>query len=259
MTFKVTAAAYDSFMGRYSEPLAPLFADFAGVEAGLRVLDVGCGPGALTAELARHVGPEQVAAVDPAEQFAAACRARVPGADVRQAAAERLPFDDGAFDAAYAQLVVGFMRDPDAGVAEMCRVVRPGGTLAICMWSSQRMELLQVFWRAAAVIVDPDAPKSEGMRFRTREELEGLAAGAGLEDVRTELLDAQATYDDFDEFWASIETGTGPAGGFYARLDDDQKAALREQCRRDLGDPRSPFTLTGSAWALRGRTPSGRR
>jgi ubiquinone/menaquinone biosynthesis C-methylase UbiE len=101
-------------MGRYSLPLAPLFADFAGVEAGQRVLDVGCGPGALAAELIDRVGAASVSAVDPSESFVDAVRERHPDVEVRQAAAEELPFPDDSFDAALAQLVVHFMNDPVA-------------------------------------------------------------------------------------------------------------------------------------------------
>ena len=98
------------------------------------MLDVGCGPGALTAELLRRLDPGDVAAVDPSEPFVAAARSRHPGVDVRQAAAESLPFDDGAFDAALAQLVVHFMADPLRGIGEMARVTRPGGAVAACVW-----------------------------------------------------------------------------------------------------------------------------
>ena len=134
MSFFVGADAYDRFMGRYSILLAPSFADLAGISAGQRVVDVGCGPGALTAELVARVGPEAVAAIDPSDAFVDAMRERHPGVDVRQAAAEDLPFEDRAFDAALAQLVVHFMTDPVAGLHEMARVVRPGGVVAACVW-----------------------------------------------------------------------------------------------------------------------------
>ena len=124
MRFAATADAYDRFMGRYSVHLAPSFADFAHVSPGQRVLDVGCGPGALTTELVKRLGTSLVAAVDPAEQFVAAAAERHPGVEVQVAAAERLPFSDGEFDAALAQLVVHFMEHPVRGLAEMARVTR---------------------------------------------------------------------------------------------------------------------------------------
>src|SRR5580765_2048472 len=114
-------------MGRYSTLLAPQFADFAGVGSGQRVLDVGCGPGALTTELVVRVGASAVAAVDPSASFVAAARERHPGVEVVQASAEQLPFPDGAFDASLAQLVVHFMPDPIRGLSEMARVTRPDG------------------------------------------------------------------------------------------------------------------------------------
>jgi ubiquinone/menaquinone biosynthesis C-methylase UbiE len=102
MSFTVGADAYDRFMGRYSVPLAPQLADFAAVAAGQRVLDVGCGPGALTRELVKRLGPAAVSAVDPSEPFVAAVQERHPGVSVRRAAAEEMPFGDDEFDAALA-------------------------------------------------------------------------------------------------------------------------------------------------------------
>jgi len=127
MYFDVAADAYDRFMGRYSQQLSPQLAEFTGIRAGQHVLDVGCGPGALTAELVRRVGHELVTAVDPSASFVAAAQARNPGVRVEEAAAEKLPFPNAAFDAALAQLVVHFMSDPIAGLTEMRRVTCPGG------------------------------------------------------------------------------------------------------------------------------------
>ena len=143
------AVAYRRFMGRFSEPLAVPFADLLQVGAGHRVLDVGCGPGALTAELARRVGPDRVGAVDPSEPFVAAAREACPGVDIRVARAEALPFGDDEFDRAAAQLVVHFMTDPVAGLAEMGRVTRPGGSVAACVWDhGAGSGPLSTFWRS---------------------------------------------------------------------------------------------------------------
>ncbi len=252
MSFDVAASAYDRFMGRYSEQLAPAFADFAGVEAGMRVLDVGCGPGALTTVLATRGAT--VGAVDPAEQFVEACRSRAPGADVRQAPAESLPFEDGSFDAALAQLVLSFMRDADAGVAEMRRVLRPGGTVAACMWAGDGMEMLGVFWSAVGEVVGAGAGQTEStMRYRKREELEQLAARAALEQVEIGQLTVQAAYESFEDFWEPMTRAAGPVGAFYAKLEGDQASRIRDACRERLGNPAGGFALSGSVWALRGR------
>ena len=185
MQFTAPAEHYDRFMGRYVPQLAVELADAAGVAAGMRALDVGCGPGGLTRELASRLGADHVAAIDPAEQFADACRARNPGADVRVGVAEELPFEDGAFDVALCSLVVAFMRDAAAGVREMARVTRPGGVVAGCMWDvpGGGMTMLSTFWRAARTV----HPETEGEQARVgvRDgEIAELLRGAGLSEVR---------------------------------------------------------------------------
>ena len=159
MQFAAPAEHYDRFMGRYAPTLAEALADFAGVGARMRVVDVGCGPGGLTRELVARVGAANVAAIDPAPQFAAACRARYPGADVREGIAEALPWPEAEFDAALSSLVIGFMRNPDQGVREMARVTRPGGVVAGCMWdiAGGGMTMLRLFWTAVRE-VDPEDP-----------------------------------------------------------------------------------------------------
>ena len=103
--------------------------------------------------------------------------------------------------------------------------------------------------------MDPAAGAAESrMRYRTREELAELAAGAGLRDVEIERLPVEASYEGFDDFWAPVTAAPGPVGAFYARLDDDQRAQVREECCRRLGDPSGPFTLAAAAWAVRGRS-----
>jgi ubiquinone/menaquinone biosynthesis C-methylase UbiE len=128
-TFRASADAYDRFVGRYGAQLAAALIDFAGVEPGTRALDVGCGPGALAAELAKRLGTANVAAADPSEPFVEACRARLPEVEVVVAGGEVLPFAGRTFDAALSQLVVNFMSDPETGVREMARVTPPAESL----------------------------------------------------------------------------------------------------------------------------------
>lgn len=135
--FEAPAEQYDRLIGRYLPTLSVAFADFAGVGPGMRVLDVGCGPGGLTLELARRVGGAGISAIDPAPQFVATCRERVPDADVRVGVGESLPWPDGAFDAVLCSLVVPFMTDPEQGVREMARGTRQGGVVAACMWDTR--------------------------------------------------------------------------------------------------------------------------
>ena len=252
MSFSVAGDAYDRFMGRYSRELAPRFVAFAGIVPGMRALDVGCGAGALTSALAGPLGAENVAAADPSETLLAACAARVPGADVRRAPAEELPWPDGSFDAALSQLVLNFVPDADAAVAEMRRVVTPGGTIAACTWDyAGGMRMLRTFWDAAAE-VDPQAPDEQHMRYRSEEELAALWGRGGLEDVVTGPLEVEVEYGSFDDFWEPFTLGVGPAGAHYASLDPEQREALRERCFSRLGSPAGPFSLTARAFAVRG-------
>lgn len=255
-TFRKPADAYDRLMGRYSRPLAEAFTDAAGVEPGWRALDVGCGPGALTEVLAARLGGERVAAVDPSEPFAAACAERVPGADVRVASADRLPHDDDAFDATLSQLVVNFLPDAPAALAEMTRVTRPGGVVTACTWDyAGGMTMLRTFWDAA-LAADPahagSADEGQHMRYRDPDELRSLWSDGGLNDVDVRAITVSATYGDFDDFWSPFLAGVGPAGAYCARLDDRTRDALREECRTRLGSPDGPFELSAKAWAARG-------
>ena len=251
VSFDVAADAYDRFMGRYSLLLAPQLADLAGVHAGQRVLDVGCGPGALTAELVARVGAEDVAAVDPSDPFVAAATSRYPGVDVRKAEAEHLPFADATFDATLAQLVVHFMADPVAGLAEMARVTRPGGVVAACVWDhAGGLGPLSLFWRVARAL-DPGVHDESGLAGAREGQLAGLFATARLSDIEERTLVADLTHPTFDSWWEPFTRGVGPAGAYVATLDPEELRRLRERCRRLL--PEAPFVVPARAWAARGR------
>jgi SAM-dependent methyltransferase len=250
MTFEVAADAYDRFMGRYSQQLSPQLADLAGVRAGQRVLDVGCGPGALTAELVGRVGEGSVLAVDPSEAFVAAAQARHPGVDVRRATAEHMPFENAAFDAALAQLVVHFMTDPVAGLREMKRVTAPGGVLAACVWDhAGERTPLSIFWQAAREL-DPEAQDESGLAGAHEGHLGELFAEAGLTSVEETSLEASAEYATFEDWWEPFTLGVGPAGAYAQARDEESQARLRARCEELL--PAVPFTLSTWAWAARG-------
>jgi len=250
MTFAVGADHYDRFMGRYSMPLAPAFADFAGVAAGQRAVDVGCGPGALTVELVRRLGADNVSAVDPSESFVAAARERHPGVDVHQAAAEELPFGDRAFDAALAQLVVHFMADPVAGLREMARVTSAGGVVAACVWDhGGGRGPLSVFW-AAARELDPDVDDESRYAGVHQGHLVELLEAAGVREAEESDLSVDVEHPSFEEWWEPYTQGVGPAGALVARLDPDRQAQLRDRCREMLPEP--PFVMSAHVWAARG-------
>src|SRR5260221_6996473 len=238
----VSDAAYDNFMGRFSTRLAPLFADFAGIDGGQRVLDVGAGTGALTAELVRR-GAE-TAAGEPSSAFVEALHRRFPEVDAREAGAEDLPWPDASFDAALAQLVVSFMSDAPAGVAEMRRLVRSGGVVAGCMWDRDGMEMLAAIDRARVALGSEDEGR---LAYRTRPEIEGLFGGG----AEVELLTVEGDYADFEDFWSALLGGAGPAGTWAKSLDDEQRPAARAELFRQVGEPDGPFARVGRAWAVR--------
>lgn len=238
-------------MGRFSEPLATVFADACGISAGQRALDVGCGPGALTAELVRRLGPERVAGVDPSPPFVAAASERFPGVTVGRGAAEDLPFPDDSFDVSLAQLVVHFMADPVRGLAEMGRVTRPGGLVGACVWDNGGGRgPLSPFWRAAREL-DPAAPDQSGMAGTHAGQLAGLAHRAGLGAVEPGEVSVTVGFATFAEWWDPVLLGVGPVGTYVRGLDAAGLAALKARCDELL--PPAPFSTTVSAWTVTAR------
>ncbi|UPK75308.1 class I SAM-dependent methyltransferase [Nocardioidaceae bacterium SCSIO 66511] len=254
MQFSAPAEHYDRFMGRYSRNLAATLADMAGVVSGQHVLDVGCGPGALTDELVGRLGAHQVAAIEPAPLFVAACRERNPGADVREGYAEELPWGDNTFEVSLCCLVVAFMNDPEQGVREMVRVTTPGGTVAACMWdiATGGMTMLKTFWSAVEQ-VRTDAAGEHALPGTAGGDLARLFDQAGLDDVLDGALTVSADYVDFDDFWEPFTFGVGPAGRYLTGLAPTEREVVREACRASV--PNGPFSLDARAWYAQGRVP----
>jgi len=254
-TFRVSGATYDAFMGRYSRSLADGFVDAAHVQRGDTALDVGCGPGALTAVLVERLGIEAVAACDPAPGFVAECATRYPGVRVELGRAESIPFDTGVFDHAMAQLVLHFVSDPELAAGEMVRVVRPGGRVSACMWDFEDgMEMLRCFWDAALEI-NPDAPDEARMlRFGRPGEIAELFISAGMVDVTESTLSVSSSYADFNELWSGFIAGVGPAGAYCSSLHDEDRDRLRAALFVRLGEPRGTFALGAVARCAVGRT-----
>lgn len=250
MTFEVPADAYDGFMGRWSRLLSSAFADFAGIAAGMRVIDVGCGTGALTRELVERGDDGLVTAVDPSSTFVAAMRRSFPRVDVRQASAERLPFEDARFDAALAQLVVHFMVDPVGGIDEMRRITRRTGSVAACVWDyAGNRGPLGVFWDAARAI-QPSVRDESDLPGTAEGQLVELFQAASLRNVTSTVLSVTIEHDDFATWWEPFTKGAGPAGAFVASLDVEERQRLRDECQRRL--PAGPIVVTAAAWAARG-------
>jgi SAM-dependent methyltransferase len=251
VSFDVTADAYARFMGIYSEPLAGRFVELLDLKPGQRALDVGCGPGALTARLVDRLGAPDVVAIDPSTQFVQATRARIPQVEAHEASAEDLPFADDDFDLAVAQLVVHFMTDPVAGLAEMARVTRPGGRVAASVWDHAGSRgPLTTFWNAVRD-VDPQAPDESGLPGTREGHLAQLFAQAGLTAVESGSITVTVGFDSFDQWWEPYTMGVGPAGAYVAGVDERGRALLEGACRARLAQ--APFEVHATAWTVMAR------
>jgi len=248
--FSGSIEAYERFMGRYSRPLARSFAEFAGIREGMHVLDIGAGTGALTDELIARAGAGNVAALEPSADYSAALRERLPELDVRQAGAEKLPWEDGSFDAALAQLVVVFLEDAPAATREQLRVLRDGGIGAVCMWELDGLEIFSAL-REVRRRFDPNAPDRK-VNYRSVESLQELFETAGFRDVETKVLESAVEYSSVDEIWdAAIHVGD-PGGPIANAFSPERLAEGRGMLDELLGSPTGSFTLRGRAAAVRG-------
>jgi len=249
MSFDVAADSYARFMGRYAEPLADAFVEVADLRPGQRALDVGCGPGALTARLVDRLGDDAVAGVDPSRLFVESAQQRFPGVDIRRGQAESLQFDDATFDATFAQLVVQFMEDPVTGLREMARVTKPGGVVAACVWDFDgNRSPLSTFW-TAVVEIDPEATTESGLAGAREGDLVRLATEAGLHDAEESALTVTVPYPSFEDWWEPYTLGVGPAGGYLAEVDLTIRDRVHRRCRELL--PEGAFEVVASAWCMR--------
>ncbi|MEV4688185.1 class I SAM-dependent methyltransferase [Microbacterium sp. LWH3-1.2] len=248
----VSAEQYARFMGRFSTPLAVGFANVGldGVGADARVLDVGCGPGMLTLELVKRRGPAAVSAADPEPAFVDATGQLCPGVDVRLAEAEHLPFADGEFGAALAQLVVHFMSDPVRGVTQMGRVTALGGRVSACVWDhAGDGGPLSTFWRVARRL-DDDVRGEAGLSGAAPGQLVDIFRRAGLADVAQTVVECTVSFRDFADWWDPFLLGVGPAGRYIATLDGKEISRLEAALREELGE--EAFTSTARAWTAVG-------
>lgn len=252
MSFDVTPDAYRQFMGRFSGPLAGMFADFVGVTAGRRALDVGCGAGALTDVLVDRLGVEQVSAADPSAPFVEGVRARYPSMEVQLGTAEELRFPDATFDLVLAQLVVHFMDDPVTGIRQMARTAVRGGVVAANVWDyGGGRGPADALWSVARAL-DPSVPDESGLPGVTDGHLARLFAEAGLDVVASTALTVRVRHDSFDDWWRPYTLGVGPAGAYVATLEAPDRDRLREACRDVL--PQGSFATTAAAWTVYART-----
>jgi len=245
-------ADYDRFMGRWSAALTPAFVGFAGIAAGERVLDLGCGAGSLTAPLSQRA---EVVGCDPLLGYVERARARAaPAAAYVLGVAEALPFADASFGGVLSLLVIQDFADRARAVREMQRVTRPGGTVAACQWDFARgMPMLAAFAEAYRAVV-PEAPRPVTARAESETELGDLFRAAGLERVEAATLAVALRFADFDELWLPVLGGPTPSAARIAALTPDRRRAVRDRARAIvLGQGADgPFTLEARAFIVRG-------
>lgn len=251
---------YEHYMGRWSRRVAEKFLAWLAPPRDAAWLEVGCGTGALTAAILAGCAPRSILATDPSDGFLAHARSTIHDARVHfeTAGAENLPADDASVDVAVAALVLNFMPDRQAALAEMRRISRPGGLLGFYVWDypGGGIGFIDAFWKAAAAI-DPDAGAlDEGKRFPfcTREGLAGICHAAGLVSPVVEALDIETMFPDFEAFWQPFTLGAGPAPGYCTSLPPDRQAALKARLADMLGSD-GPVRLVARAWAVKARWP----
>jgi len=247
---------YEEYVGRWSRRVAPLFLSWLRVPAGRKWADVGCGTGALCAAILDHASPSLVVGIEPSEGFLKTAKANLAGRVLlQQGSATAIPLDDSSVDVAVSGLVLNFIPDPRASLAEMTRVTGSGGTIGAYVWDyAGKMELMRLFWDTA-VELDPDAARmDEGVRFPLcrPEALTALFASAGLHGVEVTAIDIATTFASFAEYWQPFLGGQGPAPAYAMALDEAARARLRDgiRLRAPVGAEGS-LSLTARAWAIR--------
>jgi ubiquinone/menaquinone biosynthesis C-methylase UbiE len=253
------AEAYKQLMGRWSRRLAPLLIGFGGLADGERVLDVGCGTGSLTFALPAAARLAGVTGIDLAEPFIAAATARNSDPRLRFEVGDAcaLPYANGSFDRAYSCLVLHFIPDAAQAVAEMRRVVRPGGAVVAAVWDNYGGQpATRMMWDVASVL-EPALVVPFFRPMNGPGEMAEAFRSAGLADVEETTLAIRMEFTDFDEYWAPFETGEGPHGKYVAALPQDRRDRLREAVRRAYAGnrPDGPRSMASVAWACRGTVP----
>jgi SAM-dependent methyltransferase len=251
---------YEQYVGRWSRRVAPLFLSWLAIPAGRRWLDIGCGTGALSAAILDQCSPSSVVGVEPSEGFLEKAKAQLAGRmQFHRGSAEKIPLDDACVDVTVSGLVLNFVSNAQAALAEMTRVTASGGTIAAYVWDyAGKMDLMRRFWDAALQL-DPEAAKlDEGARFPVcrPEALTELFARAGLRGVEVTAIDIPTPFASFEEYWRPFLGGQGPAPAYAMALDETARTRLRERIRE-----RMPVQADGSialgarAWAVRGSLP----
>lgn len=250
--------SYEGYMGRWSRGVAGEFINWLSLPAGGQWLDVGCGTGVLSQTILQLAGPARVKGIDRSEGFVDFARERVQDERVRfeTGEAESLTDASESFDAAVSGLVLNFIPHPERAFAEMRRVTRAGGVVAVYVWDyAEGMQFIRHFFDAAIALDPKAAEHDEGPRFPIcrPDALRRLFESTGLQNVEVRSIEIPTVFRDFEDYWAPFLGGVGAAPVYAMSLSEEHRAALREQIRAGL-----PFNSDGSislvarAWAARG-------
>jgi SAM-dependent methyltransferase len=256
-----SSAAYEAFMGRWSRAVADRFLEWLSVPPGRRWLDVGCGTGALTTAILETAAPREVRGIDPNEDYVALARVRIADAKCRFLVgdAQDMPPELADFDAVVSGLAINLVPDPVRAFAEMCRVTRPGGTVAVYVWDfAEGMQIFRCMWDAARALDPAAAQLDQGVRYTLcrPDRLRALFEGGGLAAIRLETLDLPTEFVDFDDYWTPFLSGEGTAPGYVMSLSEELRGRLRERIRAGM-PVRSDGSihLNARAWFVRGTKP----
>jgi SAM-dependent methyltransferase len=256
----LNATAYEQLMGRWSIRLAPLYTEFAQLRDDGKILDVGCGTGALVRTIARLTRNSEIVGVDPSQSFVDYARTQCDELRItcQVGDAMQLPFPTATFVQTLSLLVMMFIPEPEKAASEMRRVTCPGGTVSACTWDRDGMELSSIFWEEA-VRLDPQAEaRSQRPRHSNREgQLATLWHSAGLQDVKETVIMMDLPFGSFDDFWQPHLKGVTPQGAYVSTLSEEHREALRQGLRKRLlaDQPDAPFSLRAKALAVRGKVP----
>ncbi|MCB0533548.1 MAG: class I SAM-dependent methyltransferase [Saprospiraceae bacterium] len=233
-----SSTSYEYFMGRWSTRMAPVFLNWLDLPAGLDWLDLGCGTGALSEAISKNCRPASQTGVDPSPEFLEKAKTKLAGkGSFAVGSASAIPTQDHTVDVVVSGLALNFFPDLDAALAEMQRVLKPGGTLAAYVWDyADRMDFLRIFWDTALEIDPASKALDEGVRFKicNRIELEKAFSGSGLAGVETALLDIETVFANFDNYWTPFLGGQGPAPGYLASLNPPKREAFKLAIQKKL-------------------------
>jgi trans-aconitate methyltransferase len=253
------AETYDRYMGRWSRRVAPLFVDWLGAPEGKAWADIGCGTGELAVQIAVRAAPARLVGLDTSAAFLTRAAESVPGAEFREADATSLGLPDAGLDYAVSGLGLNFLPDKAKALAEMARVVRPGGTVGLYVWDyAGRMQVMRHFFDTAREFDAGSAAFDDGINapICRPKPLADAFAAAGLVDVATTAIDIPAAFADFDDYWQPFLGGTGSAPKYCMSLDEPLRNRIRDALRQRLPTgPDGEILLAARAWAVRGRVP----